>query len=198
MWILMAAALTFMAVTQALLRADELKERKNPEHKLSYVVIFQMDLNEAPMPIAGNRQQRRGQIARREPRLILSPIQLNPQVHRNIEKAQLGIEVTNNANFPMSILLYSADTEIGEFSPPRSDFPKKAAVIQAKDKIRLMDDAIEMDDFPCQKLSGEMDLIVRYGLLGKEHYELRVKGPVLINMEHYGFVSSIMLDRSGG
>ena len=30
MWIMMAAALTFMAVTQALLRADELKERKIP------------------------------------------------------------------------------------------------------------------------------------------------------------------------
>lgn len=198
MWIMMAAALTFMAVTQALLRADELKERKNPEHKLTYAIVFQMDLNEAPMPLVGNRQQRRGQQVRKMPRQMLSPTQLSPQVSRKIKKGQLGIEVTNNANFPISACLLNADTEIEDFSPPRSDFPKNIVLIAAKDKMRFMDDAMELDDIACQKLNGEMDITVRYGLPGKERYDLKVKGPVQINMEHYGFVSSLLLDRSGG
>jgi hypothetical protein len=64
--------------------------------------------------------------------------------------------------------------------------------------MRFMDDAMDLDDIACQKLNGEMDITVRYGLPGKERYDLKVRGPVQINMEHYGFVSSLLLDRSGG
>jgi hypothetical protein len=38
MWIAMATALAFMAVMQGILRGDELRERKNPEHKLGWLV----------------------------------------------------------------------------------------------------------------------------------------------------------------
>src|SRR5271170_1895107 len=95
MWIMIACALTFMATIQAILRVDELRERKSPENKLSYVPVFQMDLNEAQMPAQGNRQQRRGAEARRMPRELRSPTQFSPQVPRLLEKGQLGIEITN-------------------------------------------------------------------------------------------------------
>ena len=145
------------------------------------------------MPFIGNRKQRRTlQAVGQQPR-ELSPRELNPYVNRTVTYGQLGIELTNNATFPISCYLANAKTDIEGIEPPRSDFPKPPALIQAGSKIRLCDDRIELDDMECHQLSGNIDMLVRYGLPGKERFELRVKGPIAVHMERWGFVSTIVL-----
>jgi hypothetical protein len=50
-----------------------------------------------------------------------------------------------------------------------------------------------MDDFPCQRLSGRMNLRIMYGRPGNEKFEMIVKGTVDVIMERFGFASHIML-----
>jgi hypothetical protein len=191
MWVMVGTAASFMFVVLAMAGTYALKQQQTPQNRLTYNVVYQGDLTPANPPLLGNRHQRRSQ--RRQPHQQLSATQLDPHVSRTIDKGQLGIEVTNNALFPISLIFVSAKSEIEGFEPPRTDYPKPPIMIAAGQKIRVCDEAMEMEQFPCQKLSGELDLFVRYGLPGKERFELHVKGPVSVVMEHYGFVSSVML-----
>lgn len=193
MWILVGCSLIFMAVTQSLLRADEYRERRNPQNKIKQDVIFQCDLNTAEVPFIGNRHQRRTQQAVGQPQRILGSSELNPYVNRTLINGQIGIELTNMSTFPISCFLERAKTDIEGIEPPRSDFPKPPIIIQAGGKIRVVDDRIELDDMECHRLSANMDLLIKYGLPGKEQFELHVKGPLTINMERWGYVSSIQL-----
>lgn len=191
MWIMVATAVSFMAVTQTLLRADELRERKNPQNKLKYLPIFQCDLNIAPMALSGNRLQKRAQ--RSQPQQTISATQLSPQVSRTLDKGQIGVEIVNHATFPISAYLQNAVTEIEGITPPRSTFPKPAFLIPAGGTVRICDDRIELDEMPCQRLAGKIDLVIKYGLPGKEHFDLCVKGGLDIIMEHFGFVSAVII-----
>lgn len=192
MWIIVGSSLIFMAITQSLLRTDEYKERRNPQNKLKVVVIFQMDLVPAAVPFMGNRKQRLAQKATgQEPRVLQTDI--NPYVNRIMSIGQLGVQLTNTATFPISCYLESAKTDIEGIMPPRSDFPKPPCVIPTGGKVRVVDDRIELDDMPCHTLSGNLDMLIKYGLPGKEHFELRVNGPVEVHMTTWGLVSSITL-----
>jgi hypothetical protein len=51
-----------------------------------------------------------------------------------------------------------------------------------------------MEQHPCGILLGEIDMVVRYGTVGKERLELRMTGKVKIVMEQFGFVSQLMVD----
>ena len=113
--------------------------------------------------------------------------------NRTLDKVQVGVEITNNAFFPISCFLESADTEIEGEKPPRSNFPKPAAICQPGASIRVLDDAIPMDEFPCQRLSGKMDMLIKYGTPGNETFELRIKGTLDVLMESYGQVNAVML-----
>src|SRR5439155_15172519 len=95
--------------------------------------------------------------------------------------------------FPISCILQSAETDIEGIEPPRSAFPKSAAVVPAGDKIRIVDDRIQLEKMSCHRLTGNIDLLIKYGLPGKEHFELHVKGGVDIVMEKYGLVSQVIL-----
>jgi hypothetical protein len=81
--------------------------------------------------------------------------------------------------------------------PPRSVFPKPPATVEPGASVRVLDDRIPMEEFPCQHLGGKMDLLIKYGRKGNEKFELRVNGPVKIQMENSGFVGFIQLDVSG-
>jgi hypothetical protein len=60
MWVIMASALAFAGTTLGLLGGSLYLERKNPQNKLKYKgTYFQHDLDPAPAPQQGNRQQRR-------------------------------------------------------------------------------------------------------------------------------------------
>jgi len=192
MWVMVGSSVVFMAVTQSLLRADEYKERRNPQNKLRQQPVFQCDLDVADVPFIGNRKSRRAQQTIGQQRK-LGPNEINPYVNRTIKVGQIGIEITNTATFPISCYLESAKTDIEGMEPPRSDFPKPPTIIPAGDKVRIVDDRIELDDMPCHQLSGNIDLVVKYGLPGKERFELRVKGPLAINMSAWGLVSTIAL-----
>jgi hypothetical protein len=190
MWVFMATALTFMGATVGLLAGSNYIERKNPLNKLSWNVVFNCDLNPTKAVVTVNRQQRRA-VAKRADLPDLSPTQIDKNVARTLRVGQLGVEIVNNATFPISCFLDSAETTVADNSPPRSKFPKDKALIGPKDKFRLVDDRIDLNDMPCQRLSGAVKMVVKYGLPGKEKFEIVVEGTVEIIMERFGYVSQI-------
>ena len=65
--------------------------------------------------------------------------------------------------------------------------------IEAWSKGRLLDDRIEMDSIPCNRLSGHIDMVIKYGKKGREKFELHPYGVVDIVMTEFGFVSHIIV-----
>jgi hypothetical protein len=43
----------------------------------------------------------------------------------------------------------------------------------------------------CDNLDGKMDLTVKYGLPGKENFEIKYRGAVEVFMESYGLLKGI-------
>jgi hypothetical protein len=181
MWIMVGSSLIFMAITQSLLRADEYKERKNPAHKLQVLrTLFNFEL----VPIVGpNRKQRRH--SEKEGTAPAIP------AFRHLIKGQLGFEVWNRAAFPLSILVFAAETEIEGIKPPRTTYPKKAVTIEPGTSVWVTDAAIDFEKMVCDNLDGVMDIIVKYGLPGKERFEIRQHGTVEIFMEPYGQLKGV-------
>ncbi len=197
MWVFMASALTFMAVTQSLLRADEWRERKDPLNKISVVgTYFAGELAPAPLPIsppAGNRHQRRAQIAQPQgPVRILPPNALVAGVPRTLDGGQISVEIKNSASFPISVILQNAATEVDGKTPPRSVFPKPAGTIPPGGRARVPDERINMNGTPCGRLSGKLDMLIKYGLPGEENLELRLIAELDIVMEDFGLVTQVL------
>ena len=192
MWALMAGTIAFASVTVGMLALIGVRMQLSPQNKLLHKVIFHHDLTPREAPLIGTRQQRRAQ-----ERQILSKSQVVPNVNRTLDKSQLGLELTNNAFFPISIILERAETEIEGETPPRSVFPKPPAIIEPGQSMRVLDDSISMEEIACQQLGGKIDILIKYGKKGSEKFELHVKGAVKIQMESNGFVGAIQLDLSG-
>jgi hypothetical protein len=190
MWIAMASFVSFGAASLGILSFSAYRERKNPAHKLVYEgTNFNSELLPASVPFTGNRQQRRqarGQLAQ-----TLSPNQIMPSVSRKISKGQIGVFVKNKASFPISCLLFNASTSVEDFTPPRSNFPKPTKLLGPGERVLISDDAIDMEDVPCEPFAGEMEITIRYGLPGDERHELRLRANIHIQMEHFGFVSNV-------
>jgi hypothetical protein len=198
MWILVAMSIVFAAVMAGVMMVSFYVERRSPQNKLQTVVAFSCDLTPAatqPMlPFSANRAQRRAQKATGEV-IKLSSTQIHPSVPRTLDKAQLGLDVVNMGNYPISCILFSATTEIEEFEPPRSKFPKNPYLIPARGgRIRLSDNAIDMEQHTCGRLLGKMDVVLKYGYPGKEIYEIHTECKVNMIMEHHGFLSQIIAD----
>ena len=86
----------------------------------------------------------------------------------------------------MSLIVFSAETKIEELEPPRDKYPKRPVIIQPGATMWVHDKAIELNEMICDNLDGMMDITVKYGLPGKENFEIRQKGTVEIFMEQYG------------
>ncbi len=193
MWVLMASGVMYAAMMTGLLRGSEYLERKSPQNKLIFVgTYFQVDLEPTNMPqLSANRQQRRAQTARRQPTQQLSSTQIMVGVNRNIDRGQVCVDLRNTASFPISMILETAETEVADFTPPRSQFPKPGVIVSPGSTVRICDDRIEMDGVQCGRMAGKMDFKIRYGLAGKEHYELRLWANLDIQMETFGFISMV-------
>lgn len=190
MWIITAFSLCLMGAIVAYAAFLLLCEKSTPQNKLHFDVIYHQDLDRPQAPLSGNRQQRRsGQPAR-----LLGLQELMPEINRKIERAQIGAEITNNAAFPISIILEAATTTIGGEMPPRSVFPRAPVIVEAWSKVRILDDAIDMDGIPCQRLSGQLDMTFRYGKPGRERFEQRPRGIIDVVMTEFGFVSQVALN----
>jgi hypothetical protein len=109
MWIMVASAILFMSIAVAAALLQITSEKNSPLNKLTYDAIFLYDLVPAELPLFGNRQQRRGS---RETPQMLNSYQVNPQVNRQIEKAQVGILIGNYFSFLISAILKTDDTGI--------------------------------------------------------------------------------------
>ena len=80
----------------------------------------------------------------------------------------------------------SAETEIESLKPPRAKYPKDPVIIQPGTTLWVHDDAIDLGEMICDNLDGAMDITVKYGLPGKEHFEIRHHGTVEIFVEPFG------------
>jgi hypothetical protein len=190
MWAFVASSIVFMALMLGMVASLALRERNSPQNKLVAKAVINRDLTPRETPLIGNRKQRRAQHGLQT---MLSSSQMAFGVNRTLDKVQVGIDVTNNAHFPISLILESADTEIEGEKPPRSHFPKPPAIVPAGNTVRIVDDMIPMDEFPCQRLTGKMDMLVKYGTPGNEIFELHVTGSLDISLESYGHVNTVSL-----
>jgi hypothetical protein len=64
-------------------------------------------------------------------------------------------------------------------------------IIHPGTTLWVHDDAIDLENMLCDNLEGNMDITVKYGLPGKEHFEISQKGSVEIFMEPYGLLKGI-------
>lgn len=80
----------------------------------------------------------------------------------------------------------SAETEIEGLKPPRGKYPKEPTIIQPGTTLWVHDDPIDANNMLCDNLDGKMDIVMKYGLPGKEKYEIRHHGTVEIFVEPYG------------
>src|SRR5690242_12940506 len=71
MWVLMAAAIAFAAVTIGMVAVIALRVQTSPQNKLLSKVVFHHDLTPREAPLLGTRQQRRAK-ARQEHQMISS------------------------------------------------------------------------------------------------------------------------------
>src|SRR5258708_25505984 len=60
MWVMMASAIVFAAVTLGSMGALGLRVQTSPQNKLAYKTVFHCDFTPREMPLIGNRHQRRG------------------------------------------------------------------------------------------------------------------------------------------
>ena len=202
MWVLMASALAFGGVATGMLRSSEYIERKNPLNKLIYEgTDFRFDLRPAAIPEQlnmfggqGNRQQRRAAARRSRdaaPRM-LSAGEISPHVApRFLDKAQVGVTVKNSASFPISCMMYEATTEVEGLTPPRATFPRDKTTILPGNKVTFFDDKIEMDGFECGHIFGRMNIVLEYGLPGKEKFDLIFNAKLEIPMEPFGWLPRV-------
>jgi len=50
----------------------------------------------------------------------------------------------------------------------------------------IHDDPIDLGNMVCDNLDGKMDLTIKYGLPGREHFEIKQEGTVEVFMESFG------------
>lgn len=177
MWILMASALVFMAISVALVQTDYNREIKTPLNKLRYTNTL---VNYELVPL--NRRT-----ARAKDKLS----EQNKGLLRHIDKVQIGVSLRNIANFPISVILENAETKMEGKEPPREKYPKKPTILLPGNTLWISDAAIPMENIPCEKLEGEMKIKIRYGLQGKENFSLDFNGKVEALMQPVGFVTNI-------
>jgi len=180
MWIVMATALTFMAVSAGMLTASMYLERKNPLNKLQITkTLFNYDLVPITPP---NRHQERATPKRGTPAV---------PAFRHFVHGQLGIEILNRASFPISIIVEDAQTEIEGVEPPRVKYPRPPTIIHPHTTMWVHDGRIDMKNSVCDDLDGKMDIKIKYGLPGEEQFDLTQKGTVEVFMEPFGYLKGV-------
>jgi hypothetical protein len=177
MWIIMASFLVFMAATVAFVYVSYWKESRTPVNKLRYM---QTVVNYELVPF--NRKAERAKASAANKDKVL---------RRQISKTQIGVMLRNEARFPISVLLYSAETEMEGEKPPRSNFPKSSVILLPGNTVNLLDMPIDMKGIPCEKLEGNMNLVVKYGFPGKENNKLEFRAKVEAMMQPSGFITGI-------
>ncbi len=177
MWIIMASALVFMGIAVGITYVDYYKNSKSPRNKIRYIgTMVNYDLIEL------NRHGNKANKKLAKNNVILT---------RQIDKVQIGVQLRNDATFPISVILFSAKTEMEKIEPPRSDYPKKPIVLLSGNTLQMMDVPIPMGGIECKKLEGRMELVIKYGLKGKENEVLEFKGRIDAMMLPAGFINGI-------
>jgi hypothetical protein len=195
MWVIMASAVVFGGATTGMLRGSEYIERKNPRNKLIWEgteVGAELLPTTMTAPIAqGNRHQRRGS-AKNIAIQTLASNQLSPNVNRQIVWCNIGVKVVNKATFPISCYVQFSETQIDGMTPPRATFPRDKMSILPGNFVIFRDDPIQMNGSPAGRLAGKMDFWIKYGLPGKETFDLRLKGNLDVSMEPWGLIMGVV------
>jgi hypothetical protein len=141
-YVIAAAAFAAASTVTLLLRFDEWRQRRTPEHKINYAaanVLFDYnrdDKNE----ISG------------------------------IPKAQVAIALINTATFPLSFIVEEMYTSVNNRVNPHPTSPRKG-LCQPTSHIQYRDSPIDMStDVPKQHIEAHAKFTFRYGFPGREKY----------------------------
>lgn len=180
MWIIVGSALAFMGTVTGLLRGSEYIERKNPNGKIKFLTTsLGLDLVPLQEP---NRAQRRGGAQ--------AVVHTAP---RQIDRAQLGAILINDSAFAISVIFESGESEIEGTMPPRSAYPKPPYIAGPGNIFTLNDTRMSMNNMSCQNLAGKYRFKLKYGLPGKERFELVLSHSVEIQMHPgTGIVTNVL------
>lgn len=174
MWILMATTLTFAGAIIIVLGASQHLQRTNPNGKLRFVQSWvAMDLTPLPQP---NRLQRRaGQQQEMPP--------------RHIDRIQLGMQVRNDAHFPISVFIEYAESEVEDITPPRTQYPQSPRIIEPGVTFNAADTRMSLNNMPGQSITGKYEVRLKYGRPGKERFELKHAANLEISIQPFGLVT---------
>jgi hypothetical protein len=176
-WVIMGSAVSFMAMAVGLFFSVSYASARTPAHKLRYVnTIVGTDLGSPP-----NRKRKRASQA--------TAVGGIPQSY--LDKVQVGVQLQNTANFPISAFVEIAETEMLDKKPPRTTYPKPSVTITPGNVVNMMDEPIELDGTPCGKMEGVLNIKIKYGRKGKEHFELSFKAKLEVFMRRDGLISAI-------
>jgi hypothetical protein len=81
-----------------------------------------------------------------------------------------------------------AETELSTLKPPRSSYPRPAIQVSPGAIINASDDIIDMNNIPAGPINGKVKMTIKYGLPGREIYELHLNGDIAVFIEDYGLV----------
>lgn len=177
MWVLVGASLVFMGIAVGITYVDYYKNSKSPLNKIRYVgTIVNYDLIEL------NRHANKAKDKLGKNNIVLT---------RQINDVQIGVQLRNDATFPISVILFSAKTEMEKLKPRGYDYPKDPVILLPGNTLQTMDIPIAMGGIECKKLEGRMEIIIKYGFKGKENNTLEFKGRIDAMMLPVGFINGI-------
>jgi hypothetical protein len=137
-----ASAFAFATVVTGMLRYDEWRQRRTPEHKLNYAaanVLFDYDRNDNNEIIG-------------------------------IPRAQVVISLINTATFPLSFIVDEMYTSVNSRVNPHPTSPRKG-LFQPTSHLQYRDSPIDMNaDVPKQHIEAHAKFTFRYGFSGREKY----------------------------
>jgi hypothetical protein len=109
--------------------------------------------------------------------------------HRHIDKMQVGVYIQNMAHFDISAYVESANTAVEGNTPPRGVHPKAPVLIGPGQTVFMADDPIDMKNYPCKNLAGQLEMTIKYGAPGREKYDLAFRGRLEVHMRQTGVVT---------
>jgi hypothetical protein len=113
-----------------------------------------------------------------------------PQTNRKLSKIQIGVQLFNAANYPVSAFTESVRTSI-EGHCPKETAVKRPVIIGPGNQLVMADHAIDLTDTACGPLKGRIEMTIKYGQKGKEKYTLEFKADLQIFIQPDGRLSQV-------
>ena len=148
-YVIPLAAFAFAATITGILRFDEWRARRSPQNKI---------------------------------RQISHIVQVDVDHTKNpklVQHIQLGVDLLNEATFPLSYIFESGDSMVMGEQSPKGKFPHGPITIRPGQIFRSTDERITMPEMQLGRFEGHVNFKMRYGHPGREKFEILINNPVI-------------------